>query len=107
MAKGINFGVVLTDNPSEESYAKFLTSSWSHPQFIEVRDQSRLVAVAVTDYVHQGRSAFYTLFDPAYRQNSLGTYGILQQISTAKKHDIPNLFRPTLFWRAITSATGD
>lgn len=72
------------DNPTEESYLNFLTSDWGQTRFIEIRHDSQLVAVAVTDYVHDGISALYTFFDPNMAQNSLGTYGILQQIHIAQ-----------------------
>lgn len=76
------------DNPTEESYLKFLSSSWSDTNFLEFRDHSQLVAVAVTDYVHNGLSAFYTFFDPKWTKQSLGTYAILQQINIAQDHHL-------------------
>ncbi|MFT7413661.1 MAG: arginyl-tRNA--protein-N-Asp/Glu arginylyltransferase [Methylophagaceae bacterium] len=80
------------DNPTEESYVNFLTSSWSETSFIEIRDEKRLVAVAVTDYIQHGLSALYTFFDPDMRAYSLGTYAILQQINIAKTRGLPWIY---------------
>jgi len=80
------------DNPTEESYVSFLTSDWSETSFIEIRRDSQLVAVAVTDYVHNGLSALYTFFEPDMAENSLGTYGILQQINIAQTQGLSWLY---------------
>ena len=80
------------DNPTEETYLKFLTSNWTDPLFIEFRDNSQLIAVAVTDTVDHALSALYTFFDPDLARNSLGTYAILQQINIAQQHDLPYLY---------------
>lgn len=88
-ARHLNGGM---DNPSEKSYQNFLMSDWAETNFIEIRRDSQLLAVAITDYVHNGLSAFYTFFDPELSQYSLGTYGILQQISIAKEQGISWLY---------------
>jgi len=80
------------DNPTQESYLNFLTSSWSDTKFIEFREDNQLLAVAVTDVVHDGLSALYTFFDPNLAKRSLGSYGILQQIKLAQDQDIPWLY---------------
>lgn len=80
------------DNPTKESYLRFLSSDWAETKFIEIRRDKQLVAVAVTDYIHNGLSALYTFFDPDLAQSSLGTYGILQQINIAKELGIPWLY---------------
>lgn len=80
------------DNPSQESYLSFLMSDWSNTRFIEFRDQSQLVAVAVTDDVNQGLSSFYTFFDPELAKQSLGTYSILQQIKLAQTQNLSWLY---------------
>jgi arginine-tRNA-protein transferase len=72
------------DEPTQDSYLRFLTSDWSETKFIEIRDNNKLVAVAVTDYVNQGLSALYTFFDPSLAKQSLGTFGILMQINLAQ-----------------------
>lgn len=88
-ARHLNGGM---DNPTKESYLNFLTSDWGQTGFIEIRRESQLVAVAVTDYVHDGISALYTFFDPGLTQNSLGTYAILQQIKIAQSQGLSWLY---------------
>ena len=80
------------DNPTEQSYRNFLISEWSDTTFIEFREQSQLVAVAVTDSVDDGLSAFYTFFDPRLTKQSLGTYAILQQITQTKAQNLSSLY---------------
>lgn len=80
------------DNPTEESFSHFLTSYWCDTQFIEFRDQGKLIAVAVTDFLDDGLSAFYTFFDPDYQQASLGTFAILKQIELAKSLHLSSLY---------------
>ena len=80
------------DDPTEQRYVDFLTSDWSNTSFIEFRDQSKLVAVAVTDHITDGLSAFYTFFAPELSKQSLGTYAILQQIKHAQAHGLSWLY---------------
>lgn len=80
------------DNPTKESYINFISSHWSDTQLIEFRIEKQLIAVAVTDFVTDGTSAFYTFFDPDLTKNSLGTFAILQQIYLTKKYNLPNLY---------------
>ncbi len=77
------------DDPTEESYLRFLTSKWSDTQFIEIHDKDKLVAVAVTDYVNQGLSALYTFFDPSMDKRSLGIFGVLVQVNIAQSLGLP------------------
>ncbi len=88
-ARHLNGGM---DNPSKESYLNFLTSHWTETSFIEIRRDSQLIAVAITDYVQDGLSALYTFFDPDMAQYSLGTYGILQQINIAQQQGLTWLY---------------
>ncbi|PHS68516.1 MAG: arginyltransferase [Methylophaga sp.] len=80
------------DDPTKQSYINFLTSSWSETQLIEFKYHDKLVAVAVTDFIADGLSAFYTFFDPDLPKQSLGTFAILQQIELAKKHGFSQLY---------------
>ncbi len=82
------------DETSEEIYTRFLISSWSKTRFIELRTQSdlKLLAVIVTDLVHDGGSAFYTFFDPNESKRSLGTYAILKQLEIIQAQDLPHLY---------------
>lgn len=80
------------DNPSKETYLQFLTSHWSDTAFIEFRLQSKVVAVAITDFVHDAASAFYTFFDPTMQQCGLGTFAILKQIELAQRQNLSWLY---------------
>lgn len=80
------------DNPTEESYTNFLISGWSDTGFIEIRQGKQLLAVAVTDFISNGASAFYTFFNPEQIKRSLGTYAILKQIELVKTHSLSYLY---------------
>lgn len=80
------------DNPTEDSFTHFLTSYWCDTQFLEFRDKGKLRAVAVTDFVEHGLSAFYTFFDPDYQQAGLGTFAILKQLELAKSLQLNALY---------------
>lgn len=80
------------DNPSKETYLQFLTSSWSDTAFIEFRLDSKVVAVAITDFVNDAASAFYTFFDPSLEQRGLGTLAILKQIELAQQQNLSWLY---------------
>lgn len=80
------------DNPSKETYLQFLTSSWSDTAFIEFRTADKLLAVAITDFVNDAASAFYTFFDPEYSERSLGTFAILKQIELAQQQNLSWLY---------------
>jgi arginine-tRNA-protein transferase len=80
------------DNPSADSYINFLISSWCDTAFIEFRLQEQLVAVAVTDFIIDGSSAFYTFFDPEMSKRSLGTFAILKQIELARNYELSWLY---------------
>lgn len=68
------------DNPTPEQYISFLTAAWADSCFVEFRDNQRLVAVSVVDYLDDGMSAVYTFFDPEYHRFSPGKLAILWQI---------------------------
>lgn len=76
-------GGMLDSDPHQ--YMEFLTSYWCKTRFIEFRDNGKLLAVAVTDYLDTALSAVYTFFDPDARQRSLGTYAILYQLDLVKR----------------------
>ncbi|MDT8370466.1 MAG: arginyltransferase [Gammaproteobacteria bacterium] len=80
------------DDPTQDNYRNFLISHWCETSFIEFREHEKLVAVAVTDHVHDGLSAFYTFFDPNLSKQSLGTFAILQQLSIAKSQNLSWLY---------------
>lgn len=72
-------------NPAKNDFKQFLYSDWSDTQFIELRLNGVLVAVAVTDIICDGLSAVYSFFDPELNKRSLGTYCVLKQIEYAKQ----------------------
>jgi arginine-tRNA-protein transferase len=73
------------DNPTPQDYLKFLSSTWNHTAFYEIRLRHQLIAVAVVDHLHTGLSAVYTYFDPHEEKRSLGTYAILWLIEEARR----------------------
>jgi len=70
-------------------YESFLLSRWSNTELVEFRQDGRLLAVAVTDVVQHGLSAFYTFFDPTETPRSLGVYAVLWQIAEARQRNLP------------------
>lgn len=75
----------MADDSDEESYRRFLVEPWGgETRFIELRLDTRLVAVAITDVLEHGLSAVYTFFDPAFSDRAPGTYAILSQIEAAR-----------------------
>jgi arginine-tRNA-protein transferase len=67
-------------NPLPEDYRHFLYSDWSDTFFLEFREHSRLLAIAVCDRVNSGLSAVYTYYDPDMTSRSLGIYCVLKMI---------------------------
>lgn len=80
------------DPASEEDFEQFLSTDWSPTVFLEFRHQSRLVAVAVTDFCTSGTSAVYTFFDPDEAKRSLGIYAILRQIELTRQRQLDHLY---------------
>ena len=70
---------------SRPQYDGFLFAQWLDVLFIEIYDQDKLVAVAVTDYLNSSLSALYTFYSPDYLDKSLGTFAIMQQIAIARQ----------------------
>lgn len=59
---------------------------------LEVREQDRLIAAAVTDVLDHGLAAVYTYFDPELADRSLGVFAILQQIAECRRRGVPHLY---------------
>lgn len=78
--------------PSAEQFDSFLVSKDSFCEFQEFRLHRRLLAVAVTDRMHNGLSAVYTFFDPDEARRSLGRYAILWQIGEAQRSGLPAVY---------------
>ncbi|MCL4150566.1 UNVERIFIED_CONTAM: hypothetical protein GTU68_040209 [Idotea baltica] len=68
------------DKPEPEDFERFLLNPWGETLFLELRDDKKLVGVAVTDATTDGLSAVYTFFDPDSQHRALGKFCILQQI---------------------------
>jgi arginine-tRNA-protein transferase len=80
------------DDADASDFRRFLTAPWSPTLFLELRQGTRLLAVAVTDVCANGISAVYTFYDPAETARSLGTCAILQQIELARRRGMPWLY---------------
>ena len=80
------------DDAEASDFRRFLTAPWSPTQFLELRHDGRLLAVAVTDVCLNGLSAVYTFYDPTETARSLGTYAILQQVELARRRGMPWLY---------------
>lgn len=59
---------------------------------LEVREQDRLIAAAVTDVLDRSLAAVYTYFDPELADRSLGVFAILQQIAECRRRGVPHLY---------------
>lgn len=79
-------------DPDPTAYRQFLVADWADTHFIEIRENKRLLAVAVTDQVDDGLSAVYTFFEPTIPQRSLGVFAILSQIRLAEQLALPHLY---------------
>ncbi|WP_456446891.1 arginyltransferase [Thiolapillus sp.] len=75
-------GGAMAQSSWEETQA-FLLAGWNQVQFLEMRLEDELVAVACTDILPRSLSAVYTFFRPDLARRSLGTFGILEQIAFA------------------------
>ncbi|NNL07236.1 MAG: arginyltransferase [Gammaproteobacteria bacterium] len=79
-------------NPLPEDYSHFLYSDWSDTFFLEFREESQLLAVAVCDRVNTGLSAVYSYFEPDKPNRSLGTYCVLKMIEQARRMGLDHLY---------------
>lgn len=80
------------DNPTPDSYRRFLCGGWSDAIFLEFREASKLLCVAVTDRLTDGLSAVYTFYDPQETQRGLGNFAIQTQLSLARQLRKPLLY---------------
>jgi len=80
------------DDPDPQKYINFLGSQHIRTVFYEIRRQTTLVGVAVTDILPDGLSAVYTFFDPDEKRRSLGVYAILWQVEQARERRLPWLY---------------
>jgi len=80
------------DNPERTDFERFLISEWCDTEFLTLRLDGQLLAVAVTDVVNSGLSAVYTYFDPDFEKRSLGTLSIIMQVEFAKKRNLDYVY---------------
>lgn len=79
-------------NPEPDDFKNFLFCDWSDTDFIELRHNKVLKAVAVMDKVKNGLSAVYSYFDTSEKQRGLGNYCVLQQIRLAASLGLDYLY---------------
>lgn len=83
----------MAEDQSIESYRRFLVEPWGgETRFLEMRQDGRLVGVAVTDVLPRGLSAVYTFFDPALSSRGPGTFAVLAQVEIARSVGLPYLY---------------
>lgn len=80
------------DAADGDDFARFLTAPWSPTVFLEFRQGTTLLGVAVTDVCLNGVSAVYTFFDPSHAERGLGTFGILSQVALARRRGLPHVY---------------
>jgi arginine-tRNA-protein transferase len=68
-----------------DQYASFISCNIAEQIFIEIWHDNVLISVAVTDVLNDALSAVYTFYHPDYRDNGLGVFSILNQLSIAKQ----------------------
>lgn len=75
----------MDSEASPANYLAFLTCRGLQTSFIEFRQQTVLIAVAVVDHLDNALSAVYTFYDPVARRRSPGTFAILWQIEQTRR----------------------
>lgn len=80
------------DGAQPDDFSRFLYTHWSPTRFIEIRQQGRLLAVAVTDFCESGLSAVYTFYEPELHGRGIGTFAILQQIEIARQRGLDHVY---------------
>ena len=83
---------VICTPASKEQYHEFLNRRHEYTQYLVLKDEEKIIAVAVTDKLDNALSAIYTFYDTEYEAYSLGTYAILAQINYAKHLNLPYLY---------------
>lgn len=78
--------------PSRQQYRDFLSAQWGSTRYIEFRQASQLLAVAVCDQLDHGLSAIYTFYSADQDRRSLGTYAVLFQIEWARQLELDYVY---------------
>ena len=80
------------DPPSPTDYMQLTHPVGMETVALDIRQDGRLVASAVTDVLDHGLAAVYTYFDPAMSDRSLGVFAILEQIAECRRRGLPYLY---------------
>lgn len=80
------------DEPAPEDFRRFLIAPWDGSEFLDVRLDGELVAVAVTDVGRSSLSAVYTFYSPSHALRGLGVFCILQQMARARAQGLSHLY---------------
>ena len=80
------------DEHGAVEFDQFLVGNWNEGRFIELREDGRLLAVAVTDVIETALSAVYTFYDPDLHERGLGTLAILKQLEWARREQRTHLY---------------
>ena len=80
------------DPPSPADYIQLAHPAGMETIALDIRQDGRLVASAVTDVLDHGLAAVYTYFDPSMSDRSLGVFAILEQIAECRRRGLPYLY---------------
>ena len=80
------------DPPSPADYLQLTHPVGMETVALDIRQDGRLVASAVTDVLDHGLAAVYTYFDPGMSDRSLGVFAILEQIAECRRRGLPYLY---------------
>lgn len=77
------------DDADPQKYENFLIGRRVETLFYEMRQERRLLGIAVVDRIADGLSAVYTFYDPEETGRGLGTYAVLWQVEQARLLGLP------------------
>lgn len=80
------------DEPGPDDFRRFLIAPWETTQFMDVRLDGELIAVAVTDVGQHSLSAVYTFYSPEHASRSPGVFCILTQIAQARARGMAHVY---------------
>jgi len=78
--------------PDRDQFESFLNNPWGCTEYLEFRDDGRLVAIAVADLMLDGLSAIYTFYDPDEEARSPGRFAILWQVEHCRTRQLPYVY---------------